>query len=229
MKMSESINELAGALAKAQGAFAVPKKGHRATVATKTGGSYTYAYSTLDELIDATRPALTANGIAVVFDVTAAEGFVSVSTLLTHSSGQWWASDPLVLPSGGTPQGAGSAATYGRRYSLSGALNIAAEEDDDAQQAQPAQAKPNGKPPVKLPAAKPAEGGSMAMISKDQQKRLFAIATKHAWKPAEIKALLKRVLNVESSSQISTYRYKEICQMLESGVDALANTQEPSA
>lgn len=42
----------------------------------------------------------------------------------------------LALPSGGTPQTAGSAITYARRYSLCAALGVAGEEDDDGNAAQ---------------------------------------------------------------------------------------------
>lgn len=133
MTTSPEYADLAAALAKAQAEFTVPKKSHTAVVPTKTGGSYSYHYSTLDELLAATVPALTKHGLSVLQDLTSPDGgTVSVVTVLLHSSGQSWQSGAFVLPSGSTPQTAGAAATYGRRYSLGAALSVAAEEDDDA-------------------------------------------------------------------------------------------------
>ena len=148
MQQSPTIGALAAALAKAQAKFATPKKSH-----TAKAGSYSYTYSTLGELIDATRPALTANGLACVQSVSMPDDVnVAVTTMLLHESGEWLTFGPCVLPSGSTPQSAGSAATYGRRYGMGAALSVAAEEDDDAGVAQADAVKSAGKP---KPASKP--------------------------------------------------------------------------
>ena len=132
--MSASIGNLAAALVQAQGAFAAPKKSHTAKV-----GAYSYKYSTLDELIDATRPALQQHGIFAAQNVSSPDGgTVAVATVLLHSSGDWIEFDAVALPVGTTPQSVGAAVTYARRYSLGAALNVAAEDDDDAQSVKPA-------------------------------------------------------------------------------------------
>ena len=52
-----------------------------------------------------------------------------------HTSGEWIETDPLGLKAEKqTAQGTGSAVTYGRRYSLSAALGISSEDDDDGNQ-----------------------------------------------------------------------------------------------
>jgi ERF superfamily len=65
---------------------------------------------------------------------------IIVTTMLIHESGEFLESEPLILPAhqarrgGGkefNAQGAGSAITYARRYSLSAMLGIASESDDD--------------------------------------------------------------------------------------------------
>jgi hypothetical protein len=154
MPQSDVITEYAAALAKAQAEFLVPKKSR-----TAKAGTFSYRYSTLDELIEATRPALAKHGLSVQQDVfcgrvdAQSEIEVCVTTQITHSSGQWWRSTPFALPAGTTPQNAGAACTYARRYSLGAALNVAAEEDTDAQTVQPA--KSNGKDLHTAPAAVP--------------------------------------------------------------------------
>ena len=129
---SAEINEIAAALAKAQGQFAVPKKSHTATVPTKTGGKYEYRYSTLDELIEATKPALAVNGLALIESIEERPGAIGVSAVLLHSSGQWISFPACYMPAGDTPQSRGGALTYSRRYLESAVLRIAAEEDKDA-------------------------------------------------------------------------------------------------
>jgi hypothetical protein len=60
----------------------------------------------------------------------AAGSKIGVTTLLGHSSGQWIESTFHVEPARFDAQGAGSAVTYLRRYSLMSILGIAAEDDD---------------------------------------------------------------------------------------------------
>jgi hypothetical protein len=62
----------------------------------------------------------------------------------------------------------------------------------------------------------------VATISEPQQKRFFAISKQHGWQGHEVKAMLKRVLGVESSAEIPVHRYDEVCKLLETGVEAIA-------
>lgn len=130
MKTSESIKNIASALAKFQGSVSDP---------AKTGVNPFFhgsKYVTLDELIKAVRLPLTENGLAFVQSCAGADKSISVTTLLLHTSGEWLESDALVLPlTKNDAQGAGSALTYGRRYSLQSLLGIGWENDDDANSA----------------------------------------------------------------------------------------------
>ena len=60
-------------------------------------------------------------------------GHIAIVTQLSHTpSGQWMRGDKLVLPlAQNTPQGVGSALTYGRRYSLGCLTGLVTELDDD--------------------------------------------------------------------------------------------------
>jgi hypothetical protein len=53
-----------------------------------------------------------------------------VVTTLFHSSGQWIESKLPVIPRDASPQGMGSALTYGRRYGLCPLIGIAQADDD---------------------------------------------------------------------------------------------------
>lgn len=136
MTTSPEINEIAAALAKAQGQM------KNATL-NKVNPHFRSKYADLAGIRDTVVPALTANGIAVVQTLgrianSAGEVHDCVSTRLLHISGQWIES-VCPLPSTPDMQKMGSAITYARRYSLSAICGIAADEDDDANAAsQPA-------------------------------------------------------------------------------------------
>lgn len=122
---SESIAELATALAKAQGAMVNAKF-------DKENPHFKSGYASLAAIIDAIRAPLSANGLSY----TQATGFnengeFGLTTMLMHASGEWKTSD-YPLPQSARPQEMGSNLTYARRYTLSALAGIAADEDDDA-------------------------------------------------------------------------------------------------
>lgn len=92
-------------------------------------------YATLDEILAATRPALNRHGIFLCQKVEAADGGLTVETLLCHK-GETLTSGKLFMPitavkGGNAAQAMGSARTYACRYSLASFLGIAADDDDD--------------------------------------------------------------------------------------------------
>lgn len=93
-------------------------------------------YADLAEILDATVESLSDNGLSVMqFPSMDMQGHVVIITVLGHSSGQW-AEGRLPMPiSKMTPQEVGSVITYGRRYSIGSLLNVASEDDDDAEAA----------------------------------------------------------------------------------------------
>ena len=139
MNKSESITELAGALAKAQDEFPVIAKTKEVIVHSQKG-SYTFKYAPLENMLAAIRPVLATHGLALSQGVDGDR----LETLLTHTSGQWLAySMPIVDP--GTNQQYGAGLTYRRRYSIKMILGIESDEDnseqDAAAQAAPKKAK----------------------------------------------------------------------------------------
>lgn len=133
---SEQFNEVAAALAKAQGAMEPPRKARTARVrmrAEKGGGEYTYNYADLGDIVAACRKPLSENGVALSQPIDGEAPMVT--TLLIHSSGQYLGCT-YNLPKGLAAQEFGSALTYARRYSLCSLLGIVAEDDDDGRGAQ---------------------------------------------------------------------------------------------
>jgi hypothetical protein len=150
MNTSEQLNELAAALSKAQGEI---------TGALKDSANpfFKSKYADLASCWDACRGPLSANGLSVVqttqrgepvkiewettnqetaevsrFSVDTVE-LVVVTTLL-HASGQWIRSHLPMIPRDASPQGMGSALTYGRRYGFAAIVGVA-QVDDDGNQA----------------------------------------------------------------------------------------------
>jgi hypothetical protein len=128
--MTEDLGPLAKSLAAAQAGFPAIKRSRTVTVQKKTGGSYTFTYAPLDEIIDAVRAPLARNGLAVAQTIDD-EALV---TILLHESGASLTGRTR-LPDVQDVQGLGSAITYLRRYALQAMLGIAAEEDDDGNRA----------------------------------------------------------------------------------------------
>lgn len=143
MTHSEQINEIGAALAKAQKAMKGAKK-------DSANPFFKSKYADLASVADACRDALADNGIAVVQTPSSTEdGRVNVTTMLVHSSGQWFADTLSVKPKDDGAQAMGSVITYLRRYSLAAFAGVA-PEDDDAEAAEGRKgSKPEAVKPVK--------------------------------------------------------------------------------
>lgn len=123
MQTSDQINEIAAALAKAQGEMG-------GAVKDSANPFFKSKYADLSSVWDACRAPLTKNGIAVIQSPSAEGLRVSVDTLLTHTSGQWMRGTVSVNAKEDSPQAVGSAITYLRRYALQSFAGVAPEDDD---------------------------------------------------------------------------------------------------
>lgn len=124
---STEINELAIALAKAQGKIQAAHK-------DSSNPYFNSKYADLASIWDAIRGPLSENGLSVVQLLHDAQnGRLGCETILLHSSGQWISSIMTLLPVKNDPQGYGSCATYIRRYMLMAIVGVAPEEDDGNQ------------------------------------------------------------------------------------------------
>jgi hypothetical protein len=136
VKTSETTVAVFAALAKAQAAMRPVVKDRTAKVQTKTGGGYSFDYADLGSVLDSVKPALNANGIAIVQAAGIEGDRVVVETRLAHASGEWLESALAMKPDDLSPQKVGSAVTYARRYALSAMVGVFSEEDDDGNAAQ---------------------------------------------------------------------------------------------
>lgn len=129
MKTSEQINEIAAALAKAQGAIVNPGKDSE-NPAFKTGGRVS-KYAGLADALVIIRKELSGVGVAIL-QAPRIEGDAQVlDTRLVHTSGQWVGCEWPIGRLGMKQQELGSATTYARRYSLFSLVGIAGADDDD--------------------------------------------------------------------------------------------------
>lgn len=123
-------SNLASALVAFQSAMPTVHKGKTANVPTKTGGSYSYTYADLADVVEAATPVLTACGLAFTARPRRTDqGDYELAGVLTHESGEEKeGSLPLM---GRTAQEIGSSITYGRRYLLGCMTGLVTDDDDD--------------------------------------------------------------------------------------------------
>jgi len=115
---------LAEAFVQAQSAMETPKR-------TAENPHFTSRFAPLAEVIACSVPALNAHGIALVQPtVSTDDGRIGVHTLLI-GYGETMDLGTLLGTPPADPQKVGSWLTYFRRYALSSALALAAEDDDD--------------------------------------------------------------------------------------------------
>lgn len=126
MEMSASIVKVSEALVQAQTEMKNPYN-------SANNPFFKSKYAPLDAILALVRPILAKNNLLVLQNVGGDGNCVTVTTTILHSSGEYLTSDGFILhPTKCDPQGLGSAATYGRRYSLTAMLGIAGDSDDDA-------------------------------------------------------------------------------------------------
>lgn len=163
MKMSESTIELSAALSKFQEKAEQPAK-------SANNPFFKSKYVPLENVISAVKKHAPQLGLSYIQIPLTEENKVGVKTILMHSSGEFVEFDPFMLPlDKNTAQGAGSALTYARRYTLSAAFGIASDEDDDGNGA-----SGNTKPSNKNQAKQQTQNNNLA--SDAQRKVIFAKA-----------------------------------------------------
>ena len=121
---SQTIGELAKALAKAQGEI-------KSALKDATNPFFKSNYADLPAIVKSCKAELAANGIAYIQTTDFSELETWLETILVHSSGEWISGRYPVRPVKNDPQGMGSAITYARRYSLAAMVGVVSENEDD--------------------------------------------------------------------------------------------------
>lgn len=107
-------------------------------IKNKNGGVQS-RYSRFEDIYFIVKPILQEHDLALTFKVGQAGNMVSVTPVLSHANGFVEEGDAMPLPidtsgSKNPTQGAGSAASYGKRHTMKAILNIVeGGEDDDGQ------------------------------------------------------------------------------------------------
>lgn len=184
-QMSEQINELAGALAKAQGEL-------KPAAMNATNPFLKNRYADLGAVIEAAKVVLPKYGLSVSQLVSSDADKIAVTTILMHQSGQWL-KDTASLVMGeergkSAAQVAGSIITYMRRYAYASIVGIYADEDTDGEtKAQPTPDKTAPQPaatPETPRAATPKDNG---WIQNDKARGAFwAWCTEQGLSHAEV-------------------------------------------
>jgi len=126
MNQSDSIANLAKALSIVQGKLTYAKKDSK-------NPFFKSNYADLESVWDACRELLSINNLAVAqFPGLYSEldKSMSLTTILTHASGEWISQEMSVPITKPDAQGAGSALTYMRRYALAAVVGVVQADDD---------------------------------------------------------------------------------------------------
>lgn len=120
-----SVGEIAAAFAKAQLEMHNPKF-------DSANPFFKSKFASLAAVRNAVIPCFAKHGICVAQDLVTAEGTISCSTILTHSSGQQMRFGPLTLPvTKADAQGYAAAGTYAKRIALQSVAAVVGDEDND--------------------------------------------------------------------------------------------------
>lgn len=147
IERSETIKELATALAKAQGAL-------RPAAKDAENPHFKSKYADLSAVWEACRGPLASNGLSVIqLPADSEPGRMALTSMLLHASGEYISATYSIKLMQDTAHGAGSALTYLRRYALAALVGIVADEDDDGNGAsQPPQQQTRPQPGRSQPA-----------------------------------------------------------------------------
>lgn len=215
MKTSEQISQIAAALAAAQGEFKNPEANKLVSVATRDGRSYQYHYATLPSVFDATRAAMTKNGLSHFCGTAIDEaGRMVLSCRIAHKSGEWIEA-AMPLPAAGDPKAMASNLSYYRRYLFCGLVGIAGDEDQDGEPEEgrkPATGQPraNGGAPSNPPKAAPGK-----TVTEPQLKRLFAISNKAGFSDEAVKELARSIGITCSRKDMNQAQYDQLVAEIE--------------
>lgn len=173
-RTSAEVAELFGALAKAQAEIENIEKGG-------VNPAFRAKYAKLGAVLDEIRPKFAKHGISITQMPINGEGSnIGVVTRFAHSSGQWIESCLFVAPTKFDAQGAGSAITYCRRYSLMAMAGLAPDDDDDGNAAV-------GRPEPRADARRAAPMPRQAELPKDASATIAATLPPNPEEPPEVR------------------------------------------
>ena len=131
------MKELYKALAAFQQECPTIAKAGEAKVQTKSGGNYSYHYADLPSIVELINPLMKKHKLGFIQPLRYTEGVRKVATIIFHTETGNSIESEIDIPEVtfvgmNDYQSLGSGITYLRRYSLSSALGIVTDEDNDA-------------------------------------------------------------------------------------------------
>lgn len=156
VSLDNATPELFAAMSKAQGEIENASK-------NSNNPHFKSKYADLAEVLNTIRPTFAANGLCLTQSPSFDGSLVSVTTVVSHSSGGYIVSTASCVPAKTDAQGIGSSTTYLRRYGAAAMAGIA-QEDDDGQAAR------HESKPAPVQKVKPTDG---AWESMDDDQRAF--------------------------------------------------------
>lgn len=216
MKTSEQINELAAALAAAQGEI-------DNAIADSENPHFKSTYADLASVRRAIRAPLAKHGLSIIQLPTTIEGKPWLTTRLLHKSGQWIEDACQLLVEKPTMQGLGSAITYMRRYATEAVTGIA-EQDDDGNEASkhPAGQTKTKKSPPADPGSSTAPGADSKekkLVTEAQIKRLYALigaGSERGWDKERVEELSVAAFGLkESFAELTMAAYDKLTGWIE--------------
>lgn len=204
MEHSESLNELAAALAKAQGEM-------KGAEMNSVNPFLKNRYADLGAVIEASRPAMAKNGLSIVQTATGHDGTCTVETMLLHSSGQWIRSS--VSLSMGEERGKsaaqvmGSVITYLRRYSYSAMVGVYSDADADGEAQKPAKARQEQ---TQQPAAASVPAAAMTLDEANAYKNSEGVeyGKLETAKLANMANALRKAIETSTGEELNVRRHK---------------------
>lgn len=107
------------------------------TMAAKSKSGHGYKYADLAQCIETAREPLLKNGLAVAQFMGQSDKGITLTTMLTHKSGQWmrdeFVMERAVLQGGAgknPAQAMGATSTYARRYAYTAIIGMTQEDED---------------------------------------------------------------------------------------------------
>ncbi|MBC1491433.1 ERF family protein [Listeria booriae] len=204
MRTSETITELSKALAEFQESVEQPTK-------SANNPFFRSKYVPLENVIAAIKKKAHKLGLSYIQIPLNEENKVGIKTIISHSSGEYIEFDPFLLPvDKNTAQGAGSALTYARRYTLSAAFGIASDEDDDGNAA-------SGNTPSTQNTNK--KSAQPAKVTKEKIAKVHAMFKEYAdikgGNEDEIKEYMKEKADVRSISDATLVQVNNIIKTMQ--------------
>lgn len=227
MEFSEKgIGALSAALSQAQGSFL--------TVGfDSTNPFYKSRYASLSAIVEATRRALAENNLAIVQSASVHDQKLIVTTLISHSSGEWLKEAISIGIESDTIQQIGSKISYLKRYQISAMLSVVSDEDDDGETAEREKSeiiKKTARAMKETPAIPPKTQISSRV---GRIRSIFNLSAKLGQTPKQMLQVIGELIGVPNgireSSDIPDDKLDIIVEAFSSQLEALQNQAERKA